>query len=135
MTYLERVTECEVCGGVAIDGDFVHITLNPGSLDWVECEGSGGSRVRVEPDDAANEKLYPTDRLVRRTTRVGMYDGTRLTIEFISGFEKFNTRPYHNYETWGQGWRITDPESGVVVEREDLHSALQAWIAALGGTG
>ena len=80
------------------------------------------------------DKLYPTDQIVRRTTRVGMYDGTRLTLEFISGFEKFNTRPYHNYESWGQGWRITDPEAGITVEREDLDDALAAWLRELEGS-
>jgi hypothetical protein len=78
------------------------------------------------------EQLYPTDWIVRVAKPTAMVDGTRLVIEFISGFEKFNTRPYHNYETWGQGWRITDPEHDVVVEQEDLDDALKLWRKRIG---
>ncbi len=60
-----------------------------------------------------------------------MYEGTRCTIEIISGFEKFNTRPYHNYENWGQGYRITDKETGLKVEREDLDDALNLFEAKM----
>jgi hypothetical protein len=75
------------------------------------------------------QQLLPTDVRVRNLMRVGMFSGTVLTIEFVSGFEMFNTRPYHNYETWAQGWRITrhprdEGESVIVVQREDLDDAL-----------
>jgi hypothetical protein len=70
-------------------------------------------------------KLNPLDVLIRRTARCGMEDGIVLTIEFLSGFELFNTRPYHNYETWGQGYRVTG--RGVVVQREDLDDAITEW--------
>lgn len=70
-------------------------------------------------------KLNPLDQLIRQTSRCGMTDGTVMKIEFISGFEKFNTRPYHNYETWGQGYRVSG--LGVSVEREDLDDAIQTW--------
>ena len=53
--------------------------------------------------------------------------GTVMVIEFISGFELFNTRPYHNYETWSQGWRVHG--RGVFVEREDLDDAIKEWAA------
>lgn len=46
-----------------------------------------------------------------------------LVIEFISGFEYFNTRPYHNYETWGQGFRVRADTH--VVENECLLCALE----------
>lgn len=57
---------------------------------------------------------------------LGMHDNGKvfLSIEFYGGFEYFNTRPYHNYETWGHGWRIkiiSDKECkdcNVVVENE-----------------
>lgn len=65
------------------------------------------------------------DRLIRTTARCGMTDGVVVTIEFISGFELFNTRPYHNYETWSQGYRVTG--CGARVELEDLDDALKAW--------
>jgi len=48
-----------------------------------------------------------------------------MKIEFIRGFELFNTRPYHNYEDWGDGYRISDPERKIVVEAEDLDDALR----------
>jgi hypothetical protein len=51
--------------------------------------------------------LNDIDRLIRSTARCGMDEGTIVTIEFIAGFELFNTRPYHNYETWSQGYRIS----------------------------
>lgn len=58
-----------------------------------------------------------------------MTDGTVMVIEFISGFELFNTRPYHNYETWGQGYRVSG--LGIKIEREDLDDAIAAWSAAV----
>jgi len=72
------------------------------------------------------KKLNPLDVLIRRTARCGMEDATVLTIEFISGFELFNTRPYHNYETWGQGYRVRG--RGVVAQREDLDDAINEWV-------
>jgi hypothetical protein len=75
--------------------------------------------------DKPLSKLDPLDILVRRTARCGMTDGTVMRIEFVYGFEKFNTRAYHNYETWGQGWRVTG--LGVRVEREDLDDAVKLW--------
>ncbi len=76
------------------------------------------------------DKLNPLDQLIQRTARCGMTDGTVMCIEFISGFEKFNTRPYHNYETWGQGYRVTG--LGVQVEREDLDDAILEWSTLVG---
>lgn len=70
-------------------------------------------------------KIDPLDTLIRHTARCGMTDGTVMVIEFVSGFEKFNTRPYHNYETWGQGYRVHG--LGVWVEEEDLDDAITTW--------
>lgn len=80
--------------------------------------------------DKAFSKLTPTDQIIRQTisaTRESVMgeDGTLLTISFVSGFEKFNTRPYHNYEAWGDGYRIEG--RGVTVEREDLDDAIREW--------
>lgn len=78
----------------------------------------------------AHGKLSATDRIVRETiaatkeTEWGE-DGTLVVITFVSGFEKFNTRPYHNYETWGDGYRIEG--RGVSVEKEDLDEAILLW--------
>ncbi len=71
------------------------------------------------------------DAMVMGLLPSGMIDGTLLTIEAISGFEKFNTRPYHCYETWCRGWRITDPRLAHPIEREALTSAIAAWTVAL----
>lgn len=73
------------------------------------------------------DKINPLDTLIRQTLRLGMNEGTFLRIEFIYGFEKFNTRPYHNYETWSGGYRVTDEQCCIVVEREDLDDALNEW--------
>ena len=64
-------------------------------------------------------------------------EGTQLVIEKICGFEYFNTRAYHNYETWGDGYRISIPsivlqygseerrfELPLSVEAEDLDDAV-----------
>jgi hypothetical protein len=75
--------------------------------------------------DKKRSLLNPLDILIRDTARCGMDEGVVMTIEFISGFEKFNTRPYHNYETWGQGYRVKGKD--VTVEREDLDDALIEW--------
>ncbi len=77
----------------------------------------------------AAAKLNVLDTLVRQTARCGMTQGTVMTIEFISGFELFNTRPYHNYETWSQGWRVHG--LGVIVDREDLDDAVREWADAV----
>jgi hypothetical protein len=82
----------------------------------------------------AHDKLSPTDRIIRDTIRATKEtewgeDGTLVTIAFVSGFEKFNTRPYHNYETWGDGYRVEG--RGVDVEHEDLDEAIAAWSLAV----
>ena len=59
------------------------------------------------------------------TTAIGTEIGAGL-ITMVNGFELFNTRPYHNYETWSDGYRITD---GITtVEREDLDDAVRAFV-------
>lgn len=73
------------------------------------------------------DEINPLDRLIRRTLKLGMDSGAFLKIEYVYGFEKFNTRPYHNYETWAGGYRITDERNDISLEREDLDDALQAW--------
>ena len=68
------------------------------------------------------DKLWEADRAIRTIKPVDMSDGVKLTIELINGFEKFNSRSYHNYETWSDGYRISDGED--TVEAEDLDDAL-----------
>ncbi len=40
---------------------------------------------------------------------MGFHDNNEVfvVIEYFGGFEYFNTRPYHNYEQWGHGFRVT----------------------------
>lgn len=77
--------------------------------------------------DKPRERLNEIDRLLRRAVPTCMCSGTvQLTIEKVCGFEKFNTRRYHNYETWADGWRISDGTT--TVEREDLDDAVKAWV-------
>ena len=91
--------------------------------------------------DKRFDKLNVLDQTIRRTLKLGMDDGVFLTIEYIYGFEKFNTRPYHNYESWAGGYRVTDPcvmdwrykrqgKFPLSVEREDLDDAINDWVKA-----
>jgi hypothetical protein len=75
------------------------------------------------------ESLWEADKFIRQLYPVGMNAGVQLKIEFISGFELFNTRPYHNYETWSDGYRISDGH--ITVEAEDLDDALRLFKAKL----
>lgn len=77
--------------------------------------------------DKGWDKLNPLDQLIRRTLPAGMFDGAHLTITFFSGFEEFNTRPYHNYETWSDGYLVEG--EGIFAKREDLDDAIKEWCA------
>lgn len=43
---------------------------------------------------------------------VGMEDGVKQVILRHCGFELYNTRPYHNYETWSDGYVIMGRKDG-----------------------
>jgi len=49
VSWLERVDPCEVCGEYRQVGK--HFRIIPGESVVTRCDGSGGSRVRVEPDE------------------------------------------------------------------------------------
>ena len=51
---------------------------------------------------------------------------TIVTIRMFGGFKLFNTRPYHNYETWSSGWEIKTGEryGNITVSAEDLDEAV-----------
>jgi hypothetical protein len=76
------------------------------------------------------ESLNIIDRELRKCYPVGMSDATetKVIIELINGFELFNTRPYHNHETWSDGYRITDTKTGLKYEAEDLDDAIFGFI-------
>jgi len=78
--------------------------------------------------DKAWDKINPLDKELRGAFKHGMFDGTRCVIWMISGFELFNTRPYHNYENWAQGYCATDGR--VFARAEDLDDCIAQFIAA-----
>ena len=73
-------------------------------------------------------RLIPSEALLRQTIPIGpqQIHGTVLTIEMLHRFELFNTRPYHNYETWSMGWRVTGFD--VIVQSEDLDDVIRLWV-------
>jgi hypothetical protein len=74
------------------------------------------------------DRLSDIDKRIRRMFPNQMWDNDEVicTIQLFGGFELFNTRPYHNYESWSSGYRITTSEkfSSIVVESEDLDDAI-----------
>lgn len=75
-----------------------------------------------------NGKIHDTspEELVRRRhSHYGDFSGTRtfLEISFVGSFERYNTRPYHNYETWGFGWLVADNTG--LADSECLQCALE----------
>ena len=80
--------------------------------------------------DKAVEALNPLDRVIRGAVDGPgpTHEGVLLTIELVGGFEMFNTRPYHNYETWSAGYRVKG--QGFEAEAEDLDDAVRWWAEA-----
>lgn len=70
-------------------------------------------------------ELCKPDQHIRMVSPPGMNDGTHVTIEYFTGFELFNTSPYHNHETFSGGYRVTG--LGVTAEAEDMDEAVDAW--------
>ncbi len=75
--------------------------------------------------------LLEADRLIRKLSpNKGMTNSTnkQIRITLIRGFELFNTRPYHNYETWSDGYEAEafDGVGNVIaqVSAEDLDDVL-----------
>jgi hypothetical protein len=65
---------------------------------------------------------------IEKVLKLGMEEtNTFLTIEYVYGFELFNTRPYHCHETWCGGWVITDRRLKLAVRHEDLDIAIAQW--------
>ncbi|MEX0597517.1 MAG: hypothetical protein WD512_13570 [Candidatus Paceibacterota bacterium] len=73
--------------------------------------------------------LNEIDQKLRRLRPVGWdQKSPKITIEMIEEFEYFNTRPYHNYETFSDGYRIKDHKTGITVQAEDLNEAVNLLI-------
>ena len=76
------------------------------------------------------DKLMQIDQELRRAFPVGPAQVKHpVTIRMVQGFEMFNTRPYHNYETWSTGWEIEG--GGVGACEEDLDDALGVFLERL----
>lgn len=58
------------------------------------------------------KELDHADSALRLSTPVGMEDGVKQLIIRHCGFELYNTRPYHNYETWSDGYIIMGTRNG-----------------------
>ena len=73
-------------------------------------------------------KLSEIDRRLRRCFPTEMWENfeTICTIEMYGGFEFFNTRPYHNYENWSSGYKITTGKryGEITVSAEDLDDVI-----------
>lgn len=81
--------------------------------------------------DKPREKLWPTDKVLRELhpEKGPGVPYVKVTIRLIQEFELFNTRPYHNYETWSDGWEISGP--AVTARAEDLDVAIHRYADAL----
>lgn len=75
------------------------------------------------------DKISKIDQRIRRLFPTEMWrdNETICTIRFFGGFEFFNTRSYHNYETWSEGYEITSGErfGSIKVTAEDLDDAVR----------
>ena len=74
--------------------------------------------------DKGWKKIDPSDRALRQSSPVGMEQGVKQIILRICGFEIFNTRPYHNYETWSDGYNIISRRDGKAMTREEAQAVL-----------
>lgn len=68
------------------------------------------------------DQLNTLDKQLRQLYPPGMRQGIDVVIRKITGFELFNTRPYHNYETWSDGYEACD--GTVYVKAEDLDDCI-----------
>lgn len=91
--------------------------------------------------------LTKQDQLLRQCHPVVGFctNHVQCVIEKVCGFELFNTRPYHNYETWSDGYKVrATEESGIMdvrhgrdgtrlleVSAEDLDDAIAAYAEAV----
>lgn len=67
------------------------------------------------------QKLNSIDQSLRELFPIKPTASTKvqLKIEKICGFELFNTRPYHNHETYSDGYRAIINDD-IICESEDL---------------
>lgn len=80
------------------------------------------------------DKINILDKELRQLFPTRMWDNnqTICTIRMFGGFEFFNTRPYHNYETWSEGYEVTSPiYPSIKVTSEDLDDAIMKFKEAI----
>lgn len=70
------------------------------------------------------KSLDRSDLAIRRDTPVGMEDGIKQVIIRQVGFELYNTRPYHNYETWSDGYIVIGRRDGKAMTAEEAAKLL-----------
>ncbi len=63
--------------------------------------------------------LSSPDIDLRLSSPVGMEEGIKQVILRRAGFEIFNTRPYHNYETWSDGYNVLGRRDGKAMSHEE----------------
>lgn len=73
--------------------------------------------------DKSRDKLNDIDIMLRKAYPTGMRESLDITIEKRTGFELFNTRPYHNYETWSDGYWAYDEKFSI--RKEDLDDCIR----------
>ena len=80
-------------------------------------------------------QLNALDQVLRNAFPPGIdTPKVQLTIKKISGFELFNMRKYHNYESWSDGYEIDGYEIegyAVKIQAEDLDDAIRIFIQAV----
>lgn len=73
--------------------------------------------------DKHHDRLWPVERRINQLYNPTMTDRIQIKLKRFTGFEIFNTRPYHNYETWSAGWNAEDAW-GNSASAEDLDDCL-----------
>lgn len=64
-----------------------------------------------------------SDMALRIGNPVGMEDGVKQVIIRHCGFELYNTRPYHNYESWSDGYIVIGRKDGKAAPLYELMEA------------
>lgn len=69
-------------------------------------------------------QLADPDLDLRLSSSVDMEDGIKQIILRHCGFELYNTRPYHNYETWSDGYIVIGRRDGKAMTREEAQGLI-----------
>jgi len=65
-------------------------------------------------------ELNELDQRLKRAFRTGMMSRARVTIQLTTAFEQFNTRAFHNYETWSSGYHA-------LIHEDDAPEGVEEW--------